>query len=97
MKEIRTKDKIEGNCLIVHVPQKNTEQESYLFCDLIEYIHDHDEKYTFFDHHLMFYRKLGKKYQLIFKVWLPNDKKEDEFANIGDAIKSVGMFFRELK
>lgn len=74
--------------IIVRIKQPNTEQPSYLFCDKIWYMHDHDQfPRGSFDHHLMIYR--GNK--LIFKVWLPNESKNDEFKDVKEALKSVGM------
>ena len=71
--------------IIISIKQSNTEQESYLFCDKIEYMHDRDN--NFFDHHLMIY--LGEK--LIFKVWLPNGADSKEFRGVKEALKSVKM------
>ena len=71
--------------IIVTLKQSNTEQDSYLFADKIEYIHDRDKNY--FDHHLMIYR--GEK--LIFKVWLPNGARDREFRGVKEALKSVKM------
>ncbi|MDO8563668.1 MAG: hypothetical protein Q7R87_01530 [Nanoarchaeota archaeon] len=71
--------------IIITIKQPNTEQDSYLFSDKIEYMHDRDKNY--FDHHLMIYRNR----KLIFKVWLPNGTKDKEFKDVKEALKSVGM------
>ncbi len=70
------------NVLIDH---KGVTQRSRIFCDKIEYIHDRNN--NVFDHHLMFWNKGG----LIFKVWLPNEKKDKEFKDIYEALRSVGI------
>ncbi|HLC31700.1 MAG TPA: hypothetical protein VJK51_03455 [Candidatus Nanoarchaeia archaeon] len=74
----------------VLIQQINVEEPSRLFnCNKIEYIHDRDG--DFFDHHLMFYRKEGKKYQLLFKVWLRNSPKDKKYKDIKEAMKDVGI------
>ena len=86
-----TKDKITGNMHVL-VEQKNTNENSVIFCDRIEYIHDKHN--NFFDHHLMFY----KKDKLIFKVWLKNDENDLEYENMTKAMSDVGMsILKELK
>ena len=81
-------DTIEGE-IILRIKQKNTEQPSYLFCDRVEYLHNKQK--DFFDHHLMVYNKGN----LIFKVWLPNNRGDKEFKNINEALKSVGIILHE--
>jgi len=70
--------------------KKGTIQDSLIGCDRIEYWHRR-RKFNgrdCFDHHLMFYWS----YNLVFKVWLPNDAKKDkEFKDINEALKSVGI------
>lgn len=80
-----TKDKIEGDILVAIKHSENTKQLSYLFCDIIEYMHDRDGEY--FDHHLMFY----KNKKLIFKVWLRNNPEDKKYKNIKEAMKDVGV------
>ncbi|MCX6706713.1 MAG: hypothetical protein NT001_01070 [Candidatus Woesearchaeota archaeon] len=68
------------------IGHKNTEEQSRIFCDRIEYVHDRGKFMgkPVFDHHLMFWNK-GK---LIFKVWLKHNK---EYKNINEALKDVGI------
>lgn len=90
---IRTKDKIVGpSFLDAHIEMPNTEEPSRIFCDRIEYWHNRNENDKIFDdfifdHHLMFWQ--GE--QLVFKVWLPNGKRDKEFNNIDEALASVGI------
>src|SRR3989339_144178 len=86
------KDEILGERIIVKVKQPNTEQQSYLWCDKIEYVHDHDQfPRGYFDHHLM----IWKNRDLVFKVWLPNEDNDKEFKDVHEALKSVGMEVNE--
>lgn len=64
---------------------ENIEQESYLWCNRIEYIADKDGEY--FDHHLMFY--LGK--MLVFKIWLRNEPDDKPYKNIKEALRDVNI------
>lgn len=78
----KTKDQIIGDGMVLAIKHSNnTEQDSYLFCEKIEYMHDRNNKYL--DHHLMFY----KDRKLIFKVWL----KGKEYENIELALKDIGI------
>ncbi|MCX6818528.1 MAG: hypothetical protein NT129_00830 [Candidatus Aenigmarchaeota archaeon] len=71
---ISKKDLIEEYMQVLF-SQDNTAEHSRLFgIDRIEYI----------DNHLM----LRRKDRLVFKVWLPYDKK---VKNVKEAMKSVGM------
>lgn len=89
------KDKIENKeGLNVVLKHKGVSENSRIFCDKIEYLHERGNReylkgdcMPFFDHHLMFYNKKD----LIFKVWLPNGDKDKEFKDIYEAIKSVGI------
>ena len=67
------------------IPTNNTEEDSRIFCDEIEYIADKTK--IEFDHHLMF--RQGKK--LVFKIWLPNCQEDKPFKDINAALKSVGI------
>ncbi|MFH1592176.1 MAG: hypothetical protein ABIB47_02300 [Candidatus Woesearchaeota archaeon] len=84
------KDKIENkNGLNVQIEQKGVSEPSKIFCDQIEYISN--KKDNVFDHHLFFWNK-G---ELIFKVWLPNNKDDKEFEDIYEALKSVDILVKE--
>jgi len=76
------KNKEGFNTLINH---KGVNEKSRLFCDKIEYIHNRNS--DVFDHHLMFWNK-G---ELIFKVWLPNERKDKEFKDVYEALSSVDI------
>jgi 4'-phosphopantetheinyl transferase EntD len=75
----------QGGMIMVRIKQKNTEQQSTLFCDEVHYLHN--KQGNFFDHHIMIYNKK----HLIFKAWLPNERKDKEFKDLKEALKSVGM------
>ncbi len=78
-------NKKKSDNFIVNIEQKNTTERSAIFCDEIEYMHDKVK--DLFDHHIMIYNKGD----LIFKVWLPNEPEDKQFANLKEALKSVGM------
>lgn len=72
--------------MIINLKQKNTMEPSKLFCDKVQYLHNKEKDR--FDHHLMFY----VKDRLVFKIWLPNHPKDNEFRDIHEALKNVGMY-----
>lgn len=87
------KDEVKSKDLNILIKHKGVAETSRLFCDKIKYIHDkgysrHFKSYIF-DHHLMFYLKN----KLVFKVWLPNKKKDKEFKDVFEALESVGIVF----
>lgn len=85
-KPTKMKDLIESkNGLNVLIKHKGIVEDSRIFCDTIEYMHDRKGK--IFDHHLMFWAKD----ELVFKIWLPNEAKDRTFKNINEALKSCGI------
>jgi len=90
-KPLITKDEIEADLIICKIKHKGIGEPSAIFCDKIEYLHNisKDNKlFGFvFDHHLMFW----KRGDLVFKVWLPNSRKNKEFKDVFEAMESVGI------
>lgn len=74
----------EGDLQVV-VKQKNTKQQSRLFCDKIEYLYRKGKRSgkPSLDHHLFFYMK-G---ELTYKVWL----KKKSYRSIDRAMEDVGF------
>lgn len=85
-KPTKMKDIIESrNGLNVLIKHKGINEDSRIFCDKIEYMHDRKGK--IFDHHLMFWLKD----ELVFKIWLPNESKDKQFKDINEALKNCGI------
>ena len=67
------------------IKHKNVDESSIIFADRVDYIAN--KKGDFFDHHLMFYWKK----RLIFKVYLPNEIKDNPFKDVQKACEFVGI------
>lgn len=79
------KDSIESDFCDCILKPRGVQKSSRIYCNRIEYVHERDKEY--FSHYLMFYQ--GST--LVFRVWLPNNKKDKEFKDIFDALKKSGI------
>lgn len=82
--------------MTIWLPGKKVMQPNLLRADKIEYLHNRGKHELFgqiFNHHLMFYLQ-GV---LVFKMWLPNSVKDNEYMSINEALKKMDVRVIDLE